>query len=55
MAQLWPSFQSEFFRDGMFAARLVGGLSSLIGGYVVLRGMNYIVHGLSHALVGGRA
>jgi ABC-type Mn2+/Zn2+ transport system permease subunit len=42
-----------FFRHGMVAATLAGGLSGLIGIYVVLRRMSYIGHGLSHAILGG--
>jgi manganese/iron transport system permease protein/iron/zinc/copper transport system permease protein len=46
-------FQFEFFRNGTIAAVLVGGLCGLIGVYIVLRGMSYIGHGLSHAIFGG--
>jgi manganese/iron transport system permease protein/iron/zinc/copper transport system permease protein len=46
-------FQYEFFRNGTAAAVLVGGLCGLIGVYIVLRGMSYIGHGLSHAIFGG--
>ncbi len=46
-------FQFEFFRNGTVAAVLVGGLCGLIGVYIVLRGMSYIGHGLSHAIFGG--
>lgn len=46
-------FQYEFFRHGLFAAMLVGGLCGFIGVYVVLRRMSYIGHGLSHAIFGG--
>jgi manganese/iron transport system permease protein/iron/zinc/copper transport system permease protein len=46
-------FQFEFFRNGVLAAVLVGGLCGLIGVYIVLRGMSYIGHGLSHAIFGG--
>ncbi len=42
-----------FFRSGLAAAVLAGGLCSLIGVYVVLRNMSYIGHGLSHAIFGG--
>lgn len=45
--------QFEFFRHGLIAATLVGGLCGLIGVYVVLRKMSYIGHGLSHAIFGG--
>jgi ABC-type Mn2+/Zn2+ transport system permease subunit len=46
-------FQFEFFRNGTLAAVLVGGTCGLIGVYIVLRGMSYIGHGLSHAIFGG--
>jgi ABC-type Mn2+/Zn2+ transport system permease subunit len=49
---LFP-FQYEFFRNGFFAAVLVGALCGFIGVYVVLRRMSYIGHGLSHAIFGG--
>jgi manganese/iron transport system permease protein/iron/zinc/copper transport system permease protein len=53
MEQLLLPFQFEFFRNGLVAAVLVGGLCGMIGVYVVLRGMSYIGHGLSHAVFGG--
>ncbi len=53
MSGLFEPFQFEFFRNGLVAALLVGGLCGLIGVYVVLRGMSYIGHGLSHAVFGG--
>lgn len=43
----------EFFQQGLIAAFLIGGLCGLIGVYIVLRGMSYIGHGLSHAAFGG--
>jgi manganese/iron transport system permease protein/iron/zinc/copper transport system permease protein len=43
----------EFFRNGAIVAVFIGGLCGLIGVYVVLRGMSYIGHGLSHAIFGG--
>jgi len=46
-------FKYEFFRRGLLAALLVGGLCGLIGVYIVLRRMSYIGHGLSHAVFGG--
>jgi manganese/iron transport system permease protein/iron/zinc/copper transport system permease protein len=42
-----------FFRNGLIVATLAGGLCGLVGVYVVLRGMSYIGHGLSHAVFGG--
>src|SRR5712692_7004541 len=53
MPDFLEPFQFEFFRNGFVAAILVGGLCGMIGVYVVLRGMSYIGHGLSHAIFGG--
>ena len=53
MEILLEPFQFEFFRYGTLAAILAGGLCGLIGVYIVLRGMSYIGHGLSHAIFGG--
>ncbi len=53
MTFLLEPFQFEFFRNGTLAAVFVGGLCGLIGVYIVLRGMSYIGHGLSHAIFGG--
>ncbi len=53
MNVLFEPFQFEFFRNGSLAAVLTGGLCGLIGVYIVLRGMSYIGHGLSHAIFGG--
>jgi ABC-type Mn2+/Zn2+ transport system permease subunit len=50
---LLEPFQFEFFRNGTLAAVMAGGLCGLIGVYIVLRGMSYIGHGLSHAIFGG--
>jgi manganese/iron transport system permease protein len=52
MSFLLP-FDYEFFRNGFFAAVIVGALCGFIGVYVVLRRMSYIGHGLSHAIFGG--
>tara|TARA_R110002073_G_scaffold334079_1_gene522800 strand:- start:192 stop:1163 length:972 start_codon:yes stop_codon:yes gene_type:complete len=43
----------QFFRYGLYAALMIGSLCGLIGVYVVLRGMSYVGHGLSHAAFGG--
>lgn len=43
----------EFVVNGMIAAMTIGILCGIIGMYVVLRGMSYIGHGLSHAAFGG--
>ncbi len=48
-------FSFEFFRNGLIVATVAGALCGLIGVYVVLRGMSYIGHGLSHAIFGGFA
>lgn len=53
MTTLLEPFQFEFFRNGTMTAVLVGALCGLIGVYIVLRGMSYIGHGLSHAIFGG--
>lgn len=53
MEILLEPFQFAFFRSGTLAAVLAGGLCGLIGVYIVLRGMSYIGHGLSHAIFGG--
>ena len=52
MSLLVP-FEYEFFRNGFFAAVVVGALCGFIGVYVVLRRMSYIGHGLSHAIFDG--
>ena len=44
-----------FFRSGLVVATVAGGLCGLIGVFVVLRGMSYLGHGLSHAVFGGAA
>src|SRR5687767_7867311 len=46
-------FEFEFFVNGLIASTLAGALCGLIGTYIVLRGMSYIGHGLSHAVYGG--
>ncbi len=51
--ELLRPFEYEFFRNGMVAAVLVGAMCGLIGVFIVLRGMSYIGHGLSHAIFGG--
>jgi manganese/iron transport system permease protein/iron/zinc/copper transport system permease protein len=53
--ELTRPFEFEFFRNGLLVATIAGGLCGLIGVYVVLRGMSYIGHGLSHAIFGGFA
>ncbi|HEX5937040.1 MAG TPA: metal ABC transporter permease [Actinomycetota bacterium] len=55
MDTLLEPFDYAFFRNGIAVATLAGGLCGLVGVYVVLRGMSYIGHGLSHAIFGGAA
>lgn len=50
---LFEPLQYEFFRHGLIAATLAGGMCGLMGVYIVLRRMSYIGHGLSHAVFGG--
>lgn len=50
---MFEPFQFEFFRNGLIAATLVGGLCGVVGVYIILRRMAYIGHGLSHAVFGG--
>lgn len=53
MEILFEPFQFEFFRNGVIVSLMVGALCGMIGVYIVLRGMSYIGHGLSHAIFGG--
>ncbi|SFW13091.1 metal ABC transporter permease [Nitrosovibrio sp. Nv17] len=53
MEALLEPLEYEFFRHGLLAALLVGSLCGVIGVYVILRGMSYVGHGLSHAAFGG--
>ncbi|HEX9758881.1 MAG TPA: metal ABC transporter permease [Nitrospiria bacterium] len=53
MEFLLEPLKYEFFRNGLIAAPMVGAICGLIGVYIVLRGMSYIGHGLSHAAFGG--
>ena len=55
MDTLLEPFAYDFFVRGVVVATLAGGLCGLIGVYVILRGMSYIGHGLSHAIFGGFA
>jgi manganese/iron transport system permease protein/iron/zinc/copper transport system permease protein len=50
---LTEPFTYEFFVRGLVAATLAGALCGLVGVFIVLRGMSYIGHGLSHAIFGG--
>ncbi len=53
--ELLRPFAFEFFRNGLAVATLAGGLCGLVGVYIVVRGMSYLAHGLSHAIFGGFA
>lgn len=53
--RLLEPYQYEFFRYGALASLMIGALCGLLGVYIVLRGMSYIGHGLSHAVFGGAA
>jgi len=53
MNALTEPLSFEFFREGLLASVLVGGLCGMLGVYVVLRRMSYIGHGLSHSVFGG--
>ncbi len=48
-------YHYQFFTNGIFVATIAGALCGLLGVFVVLRGMSYIGHGLSHAVFGGAA
>jgi len=52
---LLAPLQYGFVRNGLVAATLAGALCGLVGTFVVLRGMSYVGHGLSHAIFGGFA
>lgn len=55
MTMLLDPYAYGFFRNGLIVATVAGGLCGLIGVFVVLKGMSYIGHGLSHAIFGGYA
>ncbi len=55
MGELLRPFDFEFFRNGLLVATFAGALCGLVGVFVVLKGMSYIGHGLSHAIFGGFA
>lgn len=46
-------FEYEFFTRGIIVSLILGAICGVLGVYVVLRGMSYIGHGLSHAVFGG--
>jgi ABC-type Mn2+/Zn2+ transport system permease subunit len=53
MDRLLEPLQYDFFVHALEVSVLAGALCGLVGVYVVLRGMSYIGHGLSHAIFGG--
>jgi manganese/iron transport system permease protein/iron/zinc/copper transport system permease protein len=53
MGTLREPFAYDFFVNAILVATLAGAMCGLVGVYVVLRGMSYIGHGLSHAIFGG--
>ncbi len=53
LAFLIQPFQYEFFIRAIIVSILVGGVCGLLGVYIILRGMSYIGHGMSHAVFGG--
>lgn len=55
MGDLLRPYEFEFFRNGVIVATLAGWLCGVVGVFVVLKGMSYIGHGLSHAMFGGFA
>ena len=55
MTTLLEPFAYAFFQKGLVVAGLSGALLGLIGVFIVLRGMSYMGHGLSHSIFGGFA
>lgn len=55
MSVLLDPLAYAFFQKGLVVATLSGALLGFIGVFIVLRGMSYIGHGLSHAVFGGFA
>ena len=55
MGTLLDPFEYAFFVKGVVSATLAGALCGFVGVYIVLRGMSYIGHGLSHSIFGGFA
>lgn len=54
-ASLLTPYKYHFFNNGIIVATVAGTLCGVLGVFVVLRGMSYIGHGLSHAVFGGAA
>ena len=53
MSTLLEPFEFDFFVNGLLVSVFAGALCGLVGVYVILRGMSYIGHGMSHAIFGG--
>ena len=53
MIDLLLPFHYEFFVRGVIVSVLLGGICGLAGVYIILRGLSYVGHGLSHAAFGG--
>ena len=52
---LGEPFQQAFFVRAVVVAIVAGALCGLLSGFVTLRGMSYLGHGLSHSVFGGAA
>ena len=52
---LTEPFHFAFLRHALVVCTVAGALCGLLGVFVILRGMSYIGHGLSHAIFGGAA
>ena len=55
IAGIFEPYRYQLFTNGVVVATIAGALCGLLGVFVVLRGMSYIGHGLSHAVFGGAA
>lgn len=55
IAGILEPYRYDFFTNGVIVATVAGALCGLLGVFVVLRGLSYIGHGLSHAVFGGAA
>jgi len=55
MHVLVDPLQFAFLRHALIVCTVAGALCGLLGVFVILRGMSYIGHGLSHSIFGGAA
>ncbi len=55
IAGILEPYRYDFFTNGILVATIAGALCGLLGVFVVLRGLSYIGHGLSHSVFGGAA